>query len=425
MQHIRDYRRIKVYPRKNKWPFPRWLRGLLTLFIFFFSFQYFQTKLYHFPDPIPFVGDSLYNPYEKLEGHWLKSNFHTHAQAWGGLTHGQQPGDEVIRAYQNSQYDIACVSDYLAINSLQDKRNSLYVPVYEHGINIQKAHRLAIGTEEVCYYDVIPFQNQSIKQYVIDRIKQKAPVVCIAHPSVQQSHSTDVLKNLSGYDCLEVLNRGRIATRHWDAALSAGKPVWILGNDDCHDITKSGFGNCWTMVHTDTSATEQVLRSLKVGKMYGVYNKRRQLTQEAWVTSTWPPRQDLLKEVTTNGSQVTIYLTQRADTIRLIGQNGVVKKEIYHSDAATYDFTPSDTYIRTEIICPEANYYLNPILRYKGEEPPQNYQIASTDVWLTFLWRYVIVVMNFLCVCIIFKEEISVLLHGQRRAFTYPIWVNH
>jgi hypothetical protein len=171
------------------------------------------------------------------------------------------------------------------------------------------------------------YQNQSIKQYLVDKLKEKAPVVCIAHPSVREGHAASVLQNLSGYDCLE------------------------------------------------------------------------------------------LKEVMTEGTHLTLNLWQKADTIRLIRQNGVVKAEAYHTRFVTYTFTPADAYIRAEIITPEADFYLNPVLRYDGQYPPENYKVATTDVWLTFLWRYAIVVISFLSVCLLYKKEIHAVLHGRFRAF--------
>ncbi len=412
MQTIRDYQIQKFHPRVSKWQMPLWFRGIIVSIILFFGLQYFQIKIYNFSEPLPFHGDSLYNPYENLSEKWLKSNFHTHAHAWGGLTNGHQPGDEVERAYRNIQYDVACISDYHAINPLQDKQHPLYIPVYEHGMNTQKAHRLAIGSEDVYFYDVLLFQSQSIKQYLVERLKQKAPVVCIAHPSIRESHSPAVLRNLSGYDCLEVLNRGRIATPHWDAALSAGKPVWVLGNDDCHDVTKSGFATCWTMVHAATTA-EGVLQALKTGKTYGVYNKAPLPTRAVIPPVARNDKGGILRKVSTRENTMDIQLWQKADTIRLIGQNGRVKAEAFHARSISYEFTESDTYIRTEIITSKADYYLNPVIRYEGNIPPQNYKMATTDTWRTFLWRYTILLVSFLCIRLLLKKETDRLLLGK------------
>jgi hypothetical protein len=133
--------------------------------------------------------------------------------------------------------------------------------------------------------------------------------------------------------------------------------------------------------------------------------------------STGKQSENILKEVITEGSHLALNLWQKTDTIRLIGQNGVVKAEDFNTRSLSYAFTPSDTYIRAEIITPEADFYLNPVLRHDGRYPPENYKTATTDVWLTFLWRYAIVVIGFLCVYLLFRREIETVLHGQYRAF--------
>jgi hypothetical protein len=54
-----------------------------------------------------------------------------------------------------------------------------------------------------------------------------------AHPALLGGHSTADLRQLSGYDGLEVLNhRVPPATTQWDAALSSGRAVWAMANDD-------------------------------------------------------------------------------------------------------------------------------------------------------------------------------------------------
>jgi hypothetical protein len=52
-----------------------------------------------------------------------------------------------------------------------------------------------------------------------------------------------------------------------------------------------------------------------------------------------------------------------------IGQNGVVRKTVPDSLTASYDFAPTDTYIRTAIRAPRTTMYLNPVVRYDGVLP--------------------------------------------------------
>jgi hypothetical protein len=56
-----------------------WLRIVVALIITLFAWQYIQVKVYRFPAPSPFKGNSLYNPYDTKNGEWLKGNFHAHS----------------------------------------------------------------------------------------------------------------------------------------------------------------------------------------------------------------------------------------------------------------------------------------------------------------------------------------------------------
>lgn len=59
-------------------------------------------------------------------------------------------------------YGVPGISDYFRINPHQSRQSSRFVPVYEHGANVHKSHRLAIGSEQVDYYDVTLWHNPNI-----------------------------------------------------------------------------------------------------------------------------------------------------------------------------------------------------------------------------------------------------------------------
>src|SRR5262249_39513613 len=51
---------------------------------------YLWVPVYNFPDPRPFSGPRLYNPYEAIAEPWRRVNLHAHARAWMGITNGRQ-----------------------------------------------------------------------------------------------------------------------------------------------------------------------------------------------------------------------------------------------------------------------------------------------------------------------------------------------
>lgn len=366
------------------------LKGLLTLIFMVAAFQYFQIKLYDFPAQDPFKGNHIYNPYNK-RGNWLKANFHAHSTTWGGLTNGHQDGSEVVRQYNNFHYDIACVSDYHSLNNGIYNGRNLAIPVYEHGINFGKSHQLAIGSDKVTHFDVMFWQNTSIKQYLINKLREDAQVVCINHPSIRNGHPVSAFPLLTGYNCLEVLNRDRMAFEQWDAALSAGRPVWILANDDCHDINKNGFARAWTLVKAETANRESVIKALTYGNTIGVYRNKMISNRDSlqqWVKGN---SGELIEEVTTEGMKVHYHLKKPAKKITLIGQGGLVKSQAVDTNQISYSFNANDTYIRAEIETSEVTIYLNPVLRYPGNFMPVNTMEANVRLLPTLLLRLCIV----------------------------------
>src|SRR5207244_394765 len=154
---------------------------------------------------------------------------------------------------------------YLPVNSPE------YIPIYEHGYNLNKVHQLVFGKNPIVYSDIMLFQSLDNKQYIINEEKNNSAIVAIAHPDVKDAYSKTEMQKLSGYDMLEVLNCNKIATRDWDEVLSSGKAVWIIADDDCHDISKPGeTGVSWTMVNADTKNCGDVMQALWSGRSYGV-----------------------------------------------------------------------------------------------------------------------------------------------------------
>jgi len=51
---------------------------------------YAWGPVYRFPEPVPFSGTQLWNPYKTLGGRWQRANLHAHGHAWGGVTSGAQ-----------------------------------------------------------------------------------------------------------------------------------------------------------------------------------------------------------------------------------------------------------------------------------------------------------------------------------------------
>ena len=319
---------------------------------------YAWGPVYRFPEPTPFTGAQLWNPYATTSGQWLRANLHAHGRAWGGLTSGEQPDAEVAARYRQRGYAVAGVSDYHYIAALHGVDA---LPAYEHGFNVGKIHQLAVGATGVDWFDFPFWQTHSNQQYVIDRVKAQASLVALNHPSSRDAYGPSSLRALTGYDLVEVVNGPFSAEDGWDAALSSGRAVWAVANDDTHDLNDSRRAEAgWTMVDSPSADTAAVVDALRAGRSYAVL---RTGALEGALASR-------LTSLSTDGARMTVQLAGAPSTITFIGQDGAVRQTTREVREASYTVAPTDTYIRTVIETPQTTLFLNPVIRWDGAQLP-------------------------------------------------------
>lgn len=369
---------------------------------------YFLAPVYHFPEPVPFHGIGYYNPYQGLDSTgWRKSNFHFHVKEWGGLTAGRNnTPEEFYRVYKWLNYDAPQISNYQSISEVF-KDSAFYIPTYEHGFGVRKKHQILIGARSVLWLDYSLFQNRHHKQHIIDLLRPDNGAVAIAHPDWEGGYSLDDMKYLSNYDLLEVLDNNWRSIPQWDAALSAGRPVWILADDDAHNIDdRFQIMRCATFIHSDVLQSDSMVASLKNGRAYGM----EIYMGDYWtweMKASWAKRMPKLRSVKMVGDTLKVDVSGDVFKTVFIGQDGKVRKSVYGGGSQWYLFTPTDTYIRTEItfIAKHAHpklgrgdiMYLNPVIR-SDTPSPYNDPTAEIDWVRTWIFR----VMSFGSVILIF-----------------------
>ncbi len=334
---------------------------------------YSFTTIYNFPSPQPFSGNILYNPYQSLSNNtrFCKANLHAHSHAYSGVTDGHSTDKELFDGYKSMNYDVVGISNYQTINQAFSS-DSGYIPLYEHGYNAWKRHHICIGANEVTWWDYILFQSLHQKQDMIFRLKPTIDVLAIAHPKFRNSFNASDFTELTDYDCIEVLNHYRTSSEAWDSALSTGHPVWIVADDDSHNVKADGeTGVCWTMIAAPPIRRE-ITKALKHGQCYGVEGKHG-------------INNNGLQLLQTIGLQCFIQCDSIADSVQFIGQGGKIKAVHYRIDTSSYTFDNYDTYIRIKIFRGNSCMWLNPIFRtpHGGIVPIH----ATENTIATWLWR--------------------------------------
>lgn len=299
--------------------------------------QFFFCPRYQLNDPIPFEGPVLYNPYDSVRAsHWVKCNFHAHSRAWEGVTNGHGTARDIHQAYDALDYGVHCVSNYHHIDTTHSTAAN-YLSAYEHGYNVLKTHQLVLGSEEVRWLDYLFPQTTHNKQHVLSHLASPDDVVILNHPALRNGYTAEDLAQLAHYDCMEVLNPSVTSTAQWDAALSAGKRVFIVGDDDIHDvISRKRLGTRCTFVNAGKNSAGEVIHALKTGQSFGVIvgeNQRHDAIPQ-------------LKSLTVRNDTIVAVMTQNATEVTLTGQNGKILAIARKTDRILHHIVPEERYAR-------------------------------------------------------------------------------
>lgn len=372
------------------------LFGSIAGFLTLFGILYIVPPKYIFPEKKPFSGDKFYNPYEKTGNNpWLPANFHMHTHAWGGITDGAVNRDHLVWAvYSRVGFKSIAISNYQSINTFHSTE-PFYIPAYEHGYGFYKNHHLCLGAKRVDWFDLPYGQTIHHKQYILNRLRKSTELISINHPSFFGGYKPGDFIELTGYDFIEVLNGFRNSVPHWDSALSAGRPAFILANDDMHDITNfREIGRRFTLINAPSTQKKDIFSALKKGAAIGVYYKtpeNQSLYSKAEILHNLPK----LESVQMHNDTLTVEMDSTALEIRFFGQGGKMLYKHAHTRIASCPVRPEDSYIRTVVLydTPEEKeglqYYLNPVFRTPDGIKPAMPGV-SVDTLATIIYRLVI-----------------------------------
>ncbi len=375
----------------------RYLLGLVLLVLLLDVLSYVGVPVYRFAPGSSFAGDSIYNPYRGVDpANWRKANFHAHQRE---RKYEAYTTDQFFDAYRKQHYDIIGLSDHCYLNYAQSDRAG-FIPTYEFGWGLNKAHFLMMGASYVSLRDFPLTLIPSQLQHTLRRLHSQARLVVLNHPGQLRVVDHRVYERLRGYDLLEINpdNGAENSLPCWDQALSSGIYANLIADDDAHTVSLRGsfFQRCFTMINTPALEEDQILSSLRKGQSYAV-RVTPELNQRPDPHAGLPTIREIgLKEDGT----VYVSLSEPAHEIHFVGQNGEIRSESQHVAEASYRFTPTDTYIRVEARFDSgAEIFTNPFVRTSGMQPTN---VFVPDIhWpftilLNLLWVQVAVALCFL-----------------------------
>lgn len=357
---------------------------LLMVTVFFLIYAF--APVYEFVEPEPFSGEQIHNPYQGMDNSlWKKGNFQIQSRVWLGLTDGRKNEPKAIFAvYRQLGYDIITITDYMKINPYGVNEVG-YVSAYEHGYGLRKTHQVCLGTNKVTWLDYPFYQNLSHKQHILNTLRPHNEVVCIVHPKVRRGYEPEDMRLLCNYDLLEAVSHYVVSLNYWDAALTSGHPVYIISNDDSHDVLDpTKVGRYCTYINTGSLEENEILAALKAGKAYGAFVNMLE-GADFYQKAEDHRKVPVLKSVEVVGSNLTVEVSEIASAIKFVGQNGMIRKVASNTTTASYELLGNDPYIRTEILFPNnTQFYLNPVIRHDGNGPekPVPPKINWVKTWL-------------------------------------------
>ncbi|HAF29220.1 MAG TPA: hypothetical protein DCG75_09255 [Bacteroidales bacterium] len=365
---------------------------ILGLFILLTIPNYYSV-IYKFNKGHKFEGEQFYNPYANINGTWIKANLHAHARAYAGASKGENTAKEMLHKYDSLKYYLACISNY---NFVQDSiPGHNYLPVYEHGFNWLWVHQNVINETQARPFDFPFLQLRSNKQFMINRLKSKDNLISLNHPNHKRAYKNSDLKYLNNYDLIEGISEFAKSIKQWDSVLSHGHAVWIVGNDDSHDLSDYHVGICWNMIHVDTINNESILQSLQKGASYAT---------KGWLGQ----EMNRVKAVKVEDGFFKLKLRNKADSITLISDNGVIVAMASKVDTLSYKIKTENTYLRTEIFETEpwngyTKMYLNPVIRTNSEKLIQHNNTNEISYFLSGLYWSVLFLLHAVIILLIFK----------------------
>lgn len=374
----------------------KYLLYIVIAFVGFLIAMNIFVPVYVFDEPVPFHGDYLLNPYQDIDSTWWKCcNFHGHTRQYGGITNGRNNGNAVYDSmYRLFGYDHVGISDYNKVNIFENDKDPGYIPGYEHGYNVWKTHQVCLGTKKVRRIDYFFYQTLSHKQHMLNKLGEQNRVVAVAHPSfVDGSYNVRDMKYLSNYKLLEVLNGFVNSPEHWDMALTNGHLVYLIADDDTHDVLKiNDIALRVSYLNAKDNDADQLYDALLSGKAVGVdFHLDRKEKMDDKVARF---KRDIpyLNHARLDGTHFDLSVTKPFQKVEFIGQNGTVLKEENYNKTdsvsmAYYDIQPSDLYVRTVLTFFDGStMWLNPVTRHESSDIAKQRLDHISYFWTITLW---------------------------------------
>ena len=326
------------------------------------------SPIYNFREPRPFRGPDIFNPYAALDTvqGWKRANFHTHTRVKGPFPPNECEAwpQETYDTYRKLGYDIVTFSNHNELTT-HPFDPSLQVNVYEQGYSPFKFHKLVFGSAGVIHWDPLLPVLTSQMQFELDYLGKGSDFIQMNHPYRTIGLTEVDMKALSGYEIMELDTHISTQNEYWDQALSAGHYSFGLANDDLHHARSARHIAIRCNFLCTPSARYEDLKNTLLGGCYyamRVPNYGDGDWEEKIEKNHKLPR---ICNIGLEGSKIFMTLSQKADSIRVNGQDHATLLLARDTDRVEYTLGADEPFARLTAYFPEGEViYTNPFARY-------------------------------------------------------------
>ena len=326
------------------------------------------SPIYSFREPRPFRGPDIFNPYAALDTvqGWKRANFHTHTRVKGPFPPNECEAwpQETYDTYRKLGYDIVTFSNHNELTT-HPFDPSLQVNVYEQGYSPFKFHKLVFGSAGVIHWDPLLPVLTSQMQFELDYLGKGSDFIQMNHPYRTIGLTEVDMKALSGYEIMELDTHVSTQNEYWDQALSAGHYSFGLANDDLHHARSARhIAIRCNFLCTPSARYEDLKNTLLSGCYYA-------MRVPNYGDGDWEEKIEKnhnLPKICTiglEGNKIYMTLSQKADSIRVNGQDHATLLLAKDTDRVEYTLGADEPFARLTAYFPGGEViYTNPFARY-------------------------------------------------------------
>ena len=342
------------------------------------------SPVYSFRAPQPFSGPDIYNPYSALDTAigWKRANFHTHTRVKGPFPPNECEAwpQETFETYSSLGYDIVTFSNHNEL-TVHPFDTALQVNVYEQGYSPFKFHKLVFGSDHVVHFDPLLPVLASQKQFELDRLGSSSDFIQFNHPYRTLGLSKAQMEELSGYEIMELDTHVSTENEYWDQALSAGHYSFGLANDDLHHARDPHRIAIRCNFLCTPSGRYEDLKNTLLGGCYYAMRVPDYGNGDWTVKREKNHRLPAIRDIGLEGSTLYMTLSQKADSIRVNGQDHATLLLARDTCAIRYTLGADEPYARFTAFFPEGEViYTNPFARYDATKAPSPFDNAPQPV---------------------------------------------